>query len=168
MEIWKQVKDYEMYEISNFGRLKKNYKNGKTKILKADVINGGYLRYTLSKNGVTKRFIAHRLVAMHFIANPNGYSDINHIDNNRQNNVVTNLEWCTPKMNAEHREKQYRNAKAKFIYQYDKEKGLIAIYKSSRECARLTGFSKSAVQEWCAGKVKPKNEYIWSYELFLK
>ncbi len=164
MEIWKTVENFEMYEISSYGRLRKNYKKGFSKILKPDTIRGGYLRYTLSKNGEAYHFIAHRMVAKHFIPNIHNYPDINHIDNNRTNNRVENLEWCTPKMNAQHREKQGRNPSCKKVYQYDKDLNLIAIYKSTRECARITGYAKSAVQVWCSNKkVIPKNPYKWSY-----
>lgn len=169
MEIWKIVENFNMYEISNLGRLRKNYKKGTTKILKPDVINGGYLRYTLSKDGKTYRFIAHRMVATHFIQNPNNYPDINHIDNDRTNNKVENLEWCTPKMNAEHREKQDRNPSCRKVYQYDKDLNLIAVYKSTRECARKTKYCKSSIQVWCQNRnIKPKNPYIWSYSQLTK
>lgn len=163
-EVWVKVKGYEMYEISNHGRLRKTYKNGKQRIMKTDKIHGGYLRYTLCKDGTTERFIAHRLVAVHFIENPNNYPDVNHIDNNRTNNVVNNLEWCTPLMNAEHREKQGRNPKCKTVYQYDSQGNLVATYKSTREVARKTGYCKSSVQAWCNDGVKPNNDYIWTYE----
>lgn len=156
MEKWKKVEGYEMYEVSTCGRVRKNYLNGETKYLKFDVIRGGYLRCTLSKNGKTKRFIVHRLVAMSFIDNPNNYPDINHIDNNRTNNHVENLEWCTPLLNAQHRDKQDRHTPCKKVYQYDLNFNLIGIYRSTREAARKTGFAKSSIPEWCEHKVTPK------------
>lgn len=166
MEVWKQVENYPTYEISSYGRLRKKYLNGKQKILKPDVINGGYLRWTLSKDGMTKRFIAHRLVAMHFIQNPNNYPDVNHIDNDRQNNHVENLEWCTPLQNAKHRDKQNRHTPCKRVYQYDQHLNLIGEYRSTREAARITGFPKSCIPLWCTNKTRPKNNYIWSYEKY--
>lgn len=163
MEIWKPIQGYEMYEISSYGRVRKNYLNGKSRILKTDVINGGYLRVTLSKNGVTERFIVHRLVAMHFIPNENNYPDVNHIDNCRTNNHKDNLEWCTPLMNAQHRDVQERHTPCRKVYQYNQEHHLIAVYRSTRECARKTGYAKSAIPKWCANISKPKNPFIWSY-----
>ena len=164
MEIWKQVRDYPMYEVSSFGRVRKNYLNGKTKILKSDVINGGYLRVSLCKDGKVERFIVHVLVAQHFIDNPNEYPHINHIDNDVTNNRVDNLEWCTPLMNAQHRDKQDRHTPCKKVYQYDQEFNLINVFRSTREAARQTGFPKTCIPNWCVGKARPKNNYIWRYE----
>lgn len=163
MEEWKQVEDYEMYEISSHGRVRKNYLNGKSKILKYDVINGGYLRVTLCKDATTKRFIVHRLVAQHFLPNPKGYPDINHIDNNVKNNFVENLEWCTPLINAQHRDRQNRHTPCKKVYQYDLNFNLVGIYRSTREASRKTGYAKSCIPRWCQGLTKPSNNFIWSY-----
>lgn len=168
MEQWKQVKNYEMYEISSYGRVRKNYQNEKSKILKFDVINGGYLRVTLSKDGKTKRFVVHRLVAQHFLDNPNNYPEINHIDNNRANNHLDNLEWCTPLMNAQHRDAQERHTPCKKVYQFDKNGNLVGVYRSTREASRKTGYPKSCIPKWCANLSKPKNPFNWSYTPSMK
>ena len=92
-EIWKDKKDYEgHYQVSNLGRVK-SIKFGKEIILKQK-IRGGYYSVGLSKNGIVKTYYVHRLVAEAFIDNPNNYKEVNHKDECKSNNIVSNLEWC--------------------------------------------------------------------------
>lgn len=107
-EEWKPVVGFEsLYAVSNLGRVKSlNYRNqGFEKIMRLSTSPDGYYYLTLYKNnkGYTKR--PNRLVAEAFIPNPNGYEEVNHIDTNRKNNIVTNLEWCTHAYNIEHSKK---------------------------------------------------------------
>lgn len=109
IEIWKPINNFEdYYEISNFGNIRKiGGKNqfGKFKIfknIKPYMNEKGYLKVGLSKNNRRKIYKLHRLVAEHFLPNPNNYPEINHIDFNKQNNRVDNLEWCTHKENIQH------------------------------------------------------------------
>lgn len=99
-EVWKDVIGYEnRYMVSNLGRVySKHYK----KILSPHYIHCGYLQVTFSKNNKPKNFLVHRLVAEAFIPNPLGLPEVNHIDMKRDNNVVTNLEWCTKSENLHH------------------------------------------------------------------
>lgn len=112
-EIWKDIVDYEgLYQVSNLGRIKTLSKNkvtpdgrvGKTKekIMQINHNNWGYCTIALSKKGKKKRFRIHRLVAEAFIDNPNNYKEINHIDCNKDNNKVENLEWCTRSYNVKY------------------------------------------------------------------
>ena len=103
-EVWSPVMGYEgLYEVSNFGnvrgltRISKD-KNGnnhlqKGKFLKQSKTNNGYLTVRLGRNGVLKPYYVHRLVATAFIANPHNLPEVNHKDENKENNLVTNLEW---------------------------------------------------------------------------
>lgn len=98
MEIWKDIEGYEgLYQVSNYGKVKSlgNDKNKKSKMRKERTTKDGYIQIKLHKNGETKGFYIHRLVAQAFISNPNGYKEVNHIDENKRNNSSTNLEWCT-------------------------------------------------------------------------
>ena len=96
-EIWKEVPDNKRYLISNYGRCKSKITN---KILKPNYVCG-YIQYRLYyKNRVKPiSWLAHRLVAITFINNPNNYPIINHINENRADNRVENLEWCTDSYN---------------------------------------------------------------------
>lgn len=96
MEHWKIIKNYENYAISDCGNVK-NVKTGR--ILHVYSKKGYYLTYLYNKNG-RKIFLVHRLVAMAFIPNPHNDPQINHKDENGFNNIVSNLEWCSAKYNA--------------------------------------------------------------------
>lgn len=117
MEEWKDIQGYEgLYQVSNLGRVKSLYRLNsrgqkiKGKILKYSINPKGYAIVILCKNGITKTISVHRLVAIHFIENPNNLNVINHIDGNKINNNITNLEWCTQSENVKH---AYRTGLAK-------------------------------------------------------
>lgn len=104
-EIWKTVQGYEnKYEVSNLGRVKsleridRYNRKIEEKILAPRKHTGGYLRVQLSR----KDFYIHRLVAQAFIPNLENKKYINHIDGNKTNNKVENLEWCTANENMKH------------------------------------------------------------------
>lgn len=112
-EIWKDIKGYEgWYKVSNLGRVKSLKKwagnKYKAKWIEEESIltptnNGtGYLFIGLRKDTQRKNRYIHRLVAEHFIENPHNYKEVNHIDFNKRNNIVSNLEWCNRKENVGH------------------------------------------------------------------
>lgn len=110
MEIWKDVKGYEgLYQVSNLGNVKRvgsfrgvNKKYLDNYILKPLDNGKGYYRVKLTKNNVSKRFMLHRIIAIAFVDNPYNKSVVNHIDHNRKNNSINNLEWCTQSENVLH------------------------------------------------------------------
>ena len=100
-EIFKDVKGYEgYYEVSNLGRVRSTSYKG-TRILKPN-LKSRYKIVVFCINQIKVHKLVHRLVAEAFIPNPNNYSIVNHIDGNRKNNEVSNLEWCTPLYNTQH------------------------------------------------------------------
>lgn len=102
-EEWKDVIGYEgVYQISNLGRCKRLYKHRKEKILKPIKTHHGYFNYSFCVNSKFKAMSIHRLVAIHFIPNPNNYPEVNHKDANKENYSVDNLEWCTRSYNMKH------------------------------------------------------------------
>lgn len=97
IEVWKPVVGYEgLYEVSDQGRIRSS-----KCVLKSHVKNG-YLAVNLFKHSVLKHFYVHRVVAEAFIPNHHRLKEVNHIDCNRQNNSVQNLEWCDRKRNLQH------------------------------------------------------------------
>ena len=110
-----KVFDYTgLYEVSNEGRVRSlNYnRTNETKILKPEKNKCGYLRVGLSKQGKTQKFLVQRLVATMFIPNPQNLPEVNHIDEDKTNNRVENLQWCTREYNLKHGTRPQRYSEA--------------------------------------------------------
>ena len=176
-EIWKEIVGYDgLYQISNLGRVKSlgNNKTKKEKILKSSVDGDGYLFVKLYKNRKFKSFIVHRLVAEAFIQNPNNLPQVNHKDENKQNNCVQNLEWCTVKYNVNYGTRNKRVAEkstngklSKPVLQIDKTTNeVIAEFPSTNEVERQLGFANTHISKCC--KNKPHHNtaygYKWKYK----
>lgn len=153
-ELWKDIKGYEgLYQVSNLGRIKNKRTSRKISLRRER-----YLSVYLYKNGVRKYEKVHRLVAITFIPNTNKKSQVNHIDGNRYNNVVENLEWCTPRENALHAmENKLFNING-LIQENNKKKIKVikisngTIYESINECARQNNTKASYIYRVCQGK----------------
>lgn len=161
-EEWKNIKGYEdKYLISNFGEVKVIKTN---KILKKE-LRRNYWSVQLWKNKKPKHFSIHRLVALNFIDNPNNYLFVNHKDENKLNNVVTNLEWCTASYNATYGTaiKRAVEKKAISVLQIDKNGNLIDTHYSIAEAERKTGIYNPNIVKCCKGKRKTAGGYIWKY-----
>ena len=158
-EIWKPVKDYEnLYEVSNLGRVKSigTYNTCKRGILNPMTNPDGYYHVVLYDNGRRKDVGIHRLVAIAFIPNPNGYKYVNHKDENVKNNCVENLEWCTNSYNLLY-------SKGKKVAQYSKEKELIEIFNGIAEASRKCNIPTSNISKCCKGKRQSAGKFIWKY-----
>lgn len=171
MEIWKKIKGLDNYEISSYGRIKSNGdKFHKPKILKPFKTKNGYLSIVLTSNHIHKYI--HRLVAETFIPNPNNYDEVNHKDENKENNTVENLEWCTHNYNYNYgnrieKIKQKRIGKintrnSKPIAKYDFDGNLIEIFPSGME-AKRKGYNNAHISMCCKGLRKTANGYMWKY-----
>lgn len=151
-EIWKDIPNYEgIYQISNLGRLKslrafcsftKKYFH-KEKIVKGKLDKAGYVMVGLCKEGKTKYCRIHRLVAQAFIPNINNYPMVNHKDENKSNNNVNNLEWCTCLYNNTYGNKNKNISNP--IIQYDLKGNYINDYKSISEASRQTGICHATI-----------------------
>lgn len=166
-EIWKDIKDYEgLYQVSNWGRVKSlNYhRMGFEKILKTKVDKDGYL--TVMLNNPRKTFKVHRLVAEAFIPNSNNYPIINHKDENKQNNVAINLEWCDVKYNNEYNNGQKRRAikRLKPILQYTLNNELVREWESAKQAEMEGGFNNVCICKCCKGHIKYHKGFRWSYK----
>lgn len=101
-ENWRVIKNHNaLYQVSNFGRVK-SFQCKKPKILKPKLSSQGYLYFTLSQNGVTRNWFAHRLIAAAFLENSENKLEVNHKDGCKLNNHVSNLEWVTRSENTQH------------------------------------------------------------------
>ena len=116
MEIWKDIEGYEgLYQVSNMGRIKSlgNDKTRKEKILSLKPKKKGYIMVTLYKNSKREYKYVHRLVAENFLPNPNDLPEVNHKDENKENNTVYNLEWCTAKYNNNYGDRRKKASKSR-------------------------------------------------------
>ena len=168
MEQWKPIKGYEgLYEVSSLGKIKSlsRWKQNHSKlnyveekILKPG-FNGKYHHVFLSKNGKSKTYLIHKLVAIHFIPNPNNLPQINHIDENKLNNNVNNLEWCTQKYNCNYGKRN--DCLRKRIGQYDLQGNFIKEWQGMRVAAKDLNICYSSIYKCCKGQVKRAGNYIW-------
>lgn len=160
-EIWKDIEGYEgLYQVSNLGRVKSNLRKGK--ILKSNSTYDGYYNVTLSKNGKLKTYRIHRLVCIAFLDNPLNKSEVNHIDGNKKNNNIENLEWCTRSENAEHAHKTGLNTGKKVsIYQFDKFGHLVKTWKSQTDASKSLKIPQSLISSCCKLERKHAGGFTW-------
>lgn len=136
----------------------------------------GYYFVNLSKNGKIKPTKVHRIIAQTFVNNENSYNIINHIDGNKQNNIATNLEWCTQSHNIK---EAYRigtrkpikligkeNPTSKKIIQFDLCNNSIKKWDCIKEASKKLNIKDSNISLVCKGKRKTAGGYIWKYEEF--
>lgn len=173
-EEWRDIDGYEgLYMVSNKGNVKSlNYKKtGKEGILKPHKTNWGYLRVRLCKDGKSKNYLIHRLVAQAFCENPKGYKDVNHKDENKQNNKASNLEWCTSSYNNTYNDRakkagrKLRNDpnRSKAVIAIDKITGLILEFPSTHEASRQTKINQGNISNCCTGRQKSAGGFYWLY-----
>lgn len=165
-----------MYQISNLGNLKSFKHNPNGKFLKRGLDKYGYYQYVLCKNNTKKNFREHKLVAEAFIPNPNNYICVNHMDEDKTNNCVTNLEWCSVSYNNSYGTRlnnvSKSNKRTKKIYQYTLDNKYINEWENSRFAALGNNLDKKSklrtiqrgICQCCEGKRKSSHGYIWKYE----
>lgn len=176
IEEWKDIPGFEgWYQASTCGRIKSisrkvNYKSTSSSLatksehlLSPKKAKTGYLEVTLVKNGEIHYCRVHRLVASTFLANPTHLPYVNHIDENKTNNCISNLEWCTCKQNND----AYYTQRIIF-YQYDLKGNLIAKCDSLTNTAVQIGGDKTGIQHCCTGKLKTYLGFIFTYQLLTK
>lgn len=162
-ETWVPVKNYEnRYLISNLGKVKSIKFN---KILKEE-LRGKYLSVQLFDGKKFKHFSIHRLVAINFIENPNNLLFVNHKDENKLNNKVTNLEWCTTSYNINYgtgieRAKEKKNIS---VQQFSKQGELLNTFVSISDAERKTNIYNPNIVKCCKGERKTAGGYIWRYK----
>lgn len=185
--ITKSVIGYEgLYLIDNIGNVvslpKKNGSRfvNKYNILKAKVNKLGYKEVALSKNGKTKIMLLHRLLAIHFIPNPNNFPQVNHINGIKSDNRLENLEWCTVSYNTKHAYENnlggfrtYANAGIKKMNQYAQYISVVLIdsngkelrFSSSFEAANYIGTKSDEITRAIRKKQRVKGYYAFGKKL---
>ena len=169
-EIWKDIEINNKYQISNLG----NFKKG-NKIINGWIQNTGYRTVNIDN----KKYSLHRLVAETFIDNPDNKPCINHIDGNKLNNNVKNLEWCTNKENVQHafrtglmdnaiKSLLIKKIRAKTIKQYDLQGNYLNTFKGSIEAqnyVKSLGIKVNArnIRSVCEGKRHKAGGFYWEY-----
>ncbi len=150
------------YSISDKGEVRKDTNNYMMKLQ----IQQGYCHVTLQINKKPKRFRVHRLVAEAFIPNPESKPYVNHIDGNRTNNEVSNLEWVTPQENTRHAIDTglMSPTRERAVVQFNLDGTKVREYKSISEAARLTGSLDEKICMCCQFKREQHNGYQWRYK----
>lgn len=171
-EIWKTVKGYEgLYEVSNLGNVRSlDYHNwGVVRNLTPVMDCHGYMRVCLCKNNKQRNGLVHRMVAQAFLENPLELPQINHINENKSDNRVENLEWCDCLHNNNHGtrneriSKSKRNTKCKKVIQMDLQGNFIREWVSLNEIMRVLGFNAAFVARCCHGVKPTAYGYRWQY-----
>ena len=180
-EIWKPVVGYEeFYDVSNLGRVRnKGWRHGQRRsnvIIKQRIQRGGYISVKLSKDKKRRSFLVHRLVyeafnrtLPKFEFKGKGHCDevweINHIDENKQNNRIENLELVTKTQNIRHGTGIRRRAMkmTKPVYQYTLDRKFVKFWEGGAPEIFKLGYNKSCISECCRGVQKYYRGFLWSY-----
>ena len=180
MEEWKDIEGYEgIYQVNSDGRVKSldriisgyhtNNFHARGRIIKPTICVNGYAEVHLCRNGKRKVFLIHRLVAKHFIPNPDNLPEVNHKDENPKNNAAYNLEWCTSKYNANYGTRNARcyegNRKYfKPVWQIDRATGKkIKKWECIKDASRTLKIRDEQISRVCKGKNKSAGGFIWEY-----
>lgn len=172
-EVFKKIDGYERYSVSNYGRVINNETGLE---ISQRIASNGYMRVNVRKGDVKyekpKTISVHRLVAEYFIENPCNKPYVNHIDCNKKNNHVTNLEWCTEKENSIHAYENIKGyadlcnenlkkaqAKCGKKVRVIKDGVVIAVCGSKREAAKLTGVSEKTIYNRLNKRFTTRSEY---------
>lgn len=169
-EIWKVYPDYPFVEVSNLGNVRTkdryvpNGKNSKRlvkgRVLKQQLLPNGYIQVRFGVDCKYVHLYIHRAVAICFIPNPNNYPEVNHIDCNRINNRVDNLEWCTPEYNIAYREK-HGIALNHPVIAINPETSEVFRFESQSEAGRQLGADQSAIAKVTKGKLYKTTGGCW-------
>ena len=187
-EFWQDIPEYEgLYQVSTYGRIKsvdrivkhnnaKGFVIRKGKILSPHKTPEGYMFCGLCKEGKVAHKKIHRMVAITFLPIPQFILDafhsnetkrieVNHKDENKENNAIDNLEWCTSRYNA-----NYGNHIRKIVEKHSmpiistSKSGTIREYSSAAEAERITGINTANINACCKNRRKTAGGYYWQYK----
>ena len=196
IEIWRDIKDYEgLYQVSNLGRVKSldHKRKGKCdsecfnkgRILKQTINHAGYLCVALSKNGVVKHYLVHRLVAEAFVYNPDPVKNIevDHLNTNPSDNRAENLEWVDRIKNRHNPLTEQHNIECRLgeksvwyskygsessyhkpVLQLDKDSNFIKEWECAAQVERELNILKTSICNCLNGRAKSAGGFIWRYK----
>ena len=157
MNSWYPIKGWEgLYEINKNGEVR-NAKNKNTIV--GDINNCGYYRVSLYNQGQSKRYFRHRLVAEQFLDKPEGKDFVNHIDGDKSNNSLENLEWVSQSENEKNAFENGLKQKTNKPFIIEFVNGDIKEYENQYVCAKEIGCSQSSVKNWLNGQRNPRPSY---------
>lgn len=177
-EIWKDIPGYEdLYQASNLGRIRSIPRKGtKTKnihIIKYNTKNSKhYCHCGLCKNGKSKTISVHRIIALTFMPNPDNLPQVNHIDGNKENNKVSNLEWISNLENIKHSYKiglrkeqveKLRNINKRKVNQYDLDGNFIKQWDGIIDIQNELNIANQNIIKVCQHKRNKAGGYKWEY-----
>lgn len=168
--IWRACASASGYEVSDDGRVRRS---GASTELSQFNSGSGYPTVSTWLHGKRRNFSVHRLVAGAFCSRPEGTTQVNHIDGNKQRNCQANLEWCTPSQNSIHAVRVTRvarapvmhgtaNAQHRPVVRIDIERGTRTNFRTMTEAAS-TGFDIRGIYAACCGEQKTHRGYAWAY-----
>lgn len=184
-ETWRDIPGWEgIYQISNLGRVKSCKVVPSGKVMRLSNKTGDYIRIVLQKKGrKNETHLVHRLVAKLFLPNPSNLPVVNHKDGNKQNNSVSNLEWCTNSYNVRHSMCMHPMQSVSMVYynkferpksiaQIDKDGNILAVYGSARMAQVSTGICSRNILQVAnrtpfneKGKIRrTAGGYFWRFE----
>mgnify|MGYP001071626227 FL=1 len=160
VETFVKIEGFEKYEVSNLGKVR-NIKS--SIVLKPWITKDGYLRHCLYKHNKRKNLLLHRIIATAFIDNPGKKPQVNHIDENKLNNDLSNLEWCTVRENAIHgtRVKRVAEKLSQKVIQLDLNDNVLTEFESMKQAEQKTGVLVKNISSCCNGKRKSAGGYKW-------
>ena len=168
MNNWRELKENNKYEINEKGivRSKKTKKE-----LRYWETTTGYNTVSLCHNNKQKTYYIHRLMANNFLDNPKNYNEVNHIDGNKKNNSLDNLEWCDHKHNIREAydnnliKKVYgkKHPSSKKIKQTIIKTGEVIVWDSMMDAKRKMGYSTGSISDACRGNLKTAYKSKWEY-----
>lgn len=160
IEIYKTIEEYPNYEVSNMGNVRRK---GRKILRPLFTKNTGYYMVCLYNEFGNKRVLIHRLVAQAFIPNPNNYPVVNHINEDKTDNRVENLEWCTQSYNINYGTSinKIRKSKQKGCLQMDMEGNIIKEWECIRVAQRTLKINN--ISKCCMGKMRTTGGYKWKY-----
>lgn len=173
-EVWKQYGETN-YDVSNLGRVRSNNYggHGRKELLKLSETEKGYMRCFIYENGKAKQKKVHRMVAETFIGRIEGKEEVNHIDCDKKNNAVWNLEWCSRLENMRHAHssgrmenmKEHAKTVSKPIIGTYLDGGRKVRFGSTEEASRVLGIRRSNIYNVLHGKYHKTHGMTFSYEV---